>query len=103
MDEPLGAKPCQQSLCDPLFQVQVHGVLGEHAGILEDHRPNRRVAAPVRELLIALAGHAQRVQGGGPARVGRGPPIEGGEGPDRAAVLVPALLERRCTQQLQGA
>ena len=100
---PWARKPRQQPLGDSLLQVQVDGVFAEYAGVLEDHRPDRRNTAPVHELLIGLAGHAQRVQGRGPARVGRGPLVERGEGPDRAAVLVGALLERRRAQQLQRA
>jgi hypothetical protein len=34
----------------------MYGVLGEHARVLEDDRPDRCLAAPVGELLILLAG-----------------------------------------------
>ena len=98
---PWAREPCQQPLRHPLLQVQVDGILGEHAGVSEDHRPDRCVATPVCELLVGLAGHAQCVQGRGPARIGRGPPVKRGEGPDSATFLVPALPEWRSAQQLQ--
>ena len=70
MDEALRAEAGEQALRDPLLEVQVDGVLGEHARVLEDDRPDRRLAAPVGELLVLLAGRAERVEGRGPARVG---------------------------------
>ena len=88
VDEALRAEAGEQALGDALLEVQVDGVLGEHARVLEDDRPDRRLAAPVGELLVLLAGRAQRVEGGGPARVGLGAAVERREGPDRAAVLV---------------
>ena len=56
MDEALRAEAGEQALGDPLLEVQVDGVLGEHAGVLEDDRPDRRLAAPVGELLVLLRG-----------------------------------------------
>ena len=55
VDEPLGAEAREQPLGDALLEVQVHVVVGQHARVLEHDRPDRRLAAPVRELLIALA------------------------------------------------
>ena len=72
--EPLGAEPGQQALREALLQVQVHGVVAEHPGILEDHRPDRRLAPPLGELLAGLAGRAQGVQGGGPTRMEQAAP-----------------------------
>ena len=89
MDEALRAEAREQPLRDALLEVQVDGVLGEHAGVLEDDRPDRRLAAPVGELLVLLARRAERVERGGPARVGLGAPVERREGPDRAAVARP--------------
>ena len=45
VDEALGAEPREQSLGDPLLQMQVHGVVAEHPGVLEDHRSDRRLEA----------------------------------------------------------
>jgi len=42
--------------------MQMHCVLGEHASVLEDHRPDRRLAAPVGNLLVLLSGRTQRVE-----------------------------------------
>ena len=56
MDEPLGAEAAEQPLRDALLQVQVDGVLGQHARVLEDDRPDRRLAAPVGELLARARG-----------------------------------------------
>ena len=61
VDEALRAEAREQPLRDPLLEVQVDGVLGEHAGVLEDDRPDRRLAAPVGELLVLLARRAQSV------------------------------------------
>ena len=100
--EPLGTEPGQQTLREALLQVQVHGVVAEHPGILEDHRPDRRLAPPLGELLAGLAGRAQGVQGGGPSRMEQTVPclparLAGVAGkrrkrPDRLAVFGPPLL-----------
>ena len=55
VDEALGAEPGQQALGHPLLQVQVHRVVAEHPGVLEDHRPDRRLPPPVGQLLVAPA------------------------------------------------
>jgi hypothetical protein len=91
MDEALRAEAGEQALRHALLEVQVDGVVGEDARVLEDHRPDRRLAAPVGELLVLLARRAQRVERGGPARVGRRAAVERREAPDRVAVLVLAL------------
>ena len=57
--------------------MQVHRVVAEHARILEDHRPDRRLAAPVGQLLVAPARRTERVQRRRPARIG--PPRAGRE------------------------
>ena len=67
--EPLGAKPRQQALRHALLQVQMHGVVGEHPGVLEDHRSNGRFLPPFGELLVGLAWGAEGIQGSGPARI----------------------------------
>ena len=81
VDEALGAEPGEQALGDPLFQMQVHGVVAEHPGVLEDHRPDGRLAAPVGQLLVAPARRPQRLRRCRPRRVGSGPAIERREGP----------------------
>ena len=86
MDEALRAEAREQALGDPLLEVQVDGVLGEHARVLENDRPDRRLAAPVGELLVLLAGRAEGVEGRGPARVGLRAAVERREGPDWSAL-----------------
>ena len=103
MDEALGAEAGQQALGHPLLQMQVHGVLGEHAGVLENDRPDRCFATPIGELLVRLPRSAERIEGRGPARVGLRAAIERREGPDPTPCLVRGLGEWLSTQQLQRA
>ncbi len=56
VDEALRAEAGEQPLGNPLLEVQVDGVLGQHASVLEDDRPDRCLAAPVGDLLVLLAG-----------------------------------------------
>ena len=104
MDEALRAEAGQQPLGDALLQVQVDGVLGQHAGVLEDDRSDGRLAAPVGELLVLLARRPERVEGGGPARVGLAP---GGRAAGRSRLggrrSSRLLGERLGTQELEGA
>ena len=102
-DEALGAEAGEQALRDALLEVEMDRVLGEDAGVLEDDRPDRRLTAPVGELLVLPAGRAQRVEGGGPARVGLGAAIEARKAPHGGAMLVAALLEALDAKQFQGA
>ena len=113
--EPLGAEPGQQTLREALLQVQVYGVVGEHPGVFEDHRPDGRFPSPLGKLPAGLAGRAQGVEGGGPARMEQtcSSPVTalaGGIGgsiwrkrPDRLAVLGAPLLQRRGAQQFERA
>src|SRR5439155_11017719 len=56
VNEALGAKAGQQPLGDPLLEVQVNSVLRQHAPVLEDDWPDRRLAAPVGDLLVLFSG-----------------------------------------------
>ena len=103
VDEPLGAKPREQPLRHPLLQVQVHGVVREHPGVLEDDRPDGRLPPPVGEPLAGLAGRAQGVQGGGPARIRVGFAVERRKRPDHSAIIGATLLQRSGAVQLQRA
>ncbi len=76
---------------------------GEHARVFKHDRADRRFAAPVGELLVLLAGRAERVEGRGPARVGHRAAVKRREGPDPAAHLVHGLGERLGAEQLKGA
>ena len=91
MDEALGAEAREQPLGDALLEVQVDGVLGQHACVLEDDRPDRRLAAPVGELLVALARGARSVSSVA-AQLGSvaGAPVERRERPDAAGRARPA-------------
>ena len=51
-------------------------ILAQHAGVLEDDRSDRCLAAPVGELLIAPSGRAKGIEGGGPARIGLRPAVK---------------------------
>src|SRR3990172_10460532 len=82
VNEALRAEAGEQTLRHPLLEVQVDGVLGEDTRVLEDDRPDLRLAAPIGELLVLLAGRAERVDGGGPARVGLRAAVEPREPPD---------------------
>ena len=91
MDKALRTEACEQTLRHALFQVQMDGVFGEHARVLEDDRPDRRLAAPVGELLVLLPGRAESVEGSGPARIGPGRSVERREVPYRVALVVPTI------------
>ena len=101
--ESLGPKARQQTLRHALVQVQVHGVVGEHSGVLEHDRANGSFPPPLGELLVRLAGGAEGIQGGGPARIR--PRLAGKrrKGPDRFAILGAAFVERRGAHPLQRA
>ncbi len=103
VDEALGAEAGEQPLGDALLQVEVDGVLGQDPGVLEDDRADRRLPAPVGELLILLPGSAERVERGGPARVGAARRSSGGKVQTRRPSLVGRLDERLGTQELKGA
>ena len=92
MDEALRAEAGEQTLGDALFQVEVNRVVGEDAGVLEHDGARRFLLTPLGQFLVAAPGTPQGVQRAGPARVGVGLPVQGGEGPDLVAVFVPALL-----------
>src|SRR6266404_3950159 len=83
--------------------MQVDGVLSEYPRVLENDWADRRLAAPVGEVLILLAGRAESVEGRGPARVGLRPAVQWGKGPDPAALIVSGLGERFGAEQLEGA
>ena len=53
-DEALRAEARQKTLSDALTQVQMDGVFGEHAGVLEDDRSDGRLSAPIGKLLVLL-------------------------------------------------
>ena len=55
VDEALGAEPGEQTLGHALPEMQVHGVVAEHAGVFEDDAADGGVAAPVGELLVCPA------------------------------------------------
>ena len=81
----------------------MHGVVGEHPGVLEDHRSNGRFLPPLGEFLVGLAWSAEGIQGGGPARIRLGFAGKRGKRPDCVAVVGAALLQRCGAHQLQGA
>ena len=97
VDEALGGEAAEQPLDDAVLQVQVDDVVVQRAGVLEDDGADRRVAAPFPELLVALAGRAERVHRVGPGRIGALALVEGGELEARRAVLV-----RRVRSGLSG-
>src|SRR5262245_66228356 len=103
MDEALGAKAGEQALGDALLEVQVDGVVREYPCVLEDHGPDRRLPAPVGELLVVLPGRPQRVERSGPARIGRYAPVERRKHVGPAAVLIRRLGKRLGTEDLQRA
>ena len=81
----------------------MHGVVGEHPGVLEDHRSNGRFLPPFGEPLVGLARRAEGIQGGGPARIRLGFSGKRRKHPDCVAVLGVTLLQRCGAHQLQGA
>ena len=104
VDEALRAEARKQALGDPLLEMQMDGVLGEYARVLENDRPDRRLAAPVGELLVLLPGRAESVEGRGPARIGLRAAVERA-GRSRPADRRPSVLldERLGAEELQGA
>ena len=100
---PCERKRDEQPLRDALLEVQVHRLVAENAGVLEDDGADRRLAAPVGELLAGCSGRAQRVERRGPARIGRCPAIERRERPRLPAVAVARLCQRVGAEQLQRA
>src|SRR5437870_7061468 len=102
MDESLGTKSGEQTLSDPLLQMQMDRVLGEHARVLEDDWTDWRLAAPVGDFLILLARLSERVQGSEPTRVRLGTPAQRRKGPDSMACFISGLGERRGAEQFKG-
>ena len=94
MDVALRAKTREQTLGNPLFEMEVDGILGEYARVLKDDRADRCLAAPLSELLVLLAGHAERVEGRGPTRVGCRAAVERGKIPETAPFVIRCLGER---------
>src|SRR5205823_13018806 len=90
-------------LWNPLLEVQVNGVLGQHAGIFKNYRTDRCLATPVGQLLIRFARCAQRVERRGPARIRFCPTVERRERPDSSAVFICRLGQRLYTKELEGA
>ena len=77
--EALGAKACEEALGHPLLQVQVDGVVAEHVGVLEDHRPDGRLAPPVGQPLVPpVARRLQLFLGDLSVRAGPAPPAGSG-------------------------
>src|SRR5687767_10427669 len=68
--------------------MQVNGVLGEHARILENDWPNGRLTPPVGKLLVLLAWSAEAVEGCRPTRVGRRASVEQRKFPDWSTRIV---------------
>ena len=92
VDETLRAEAREQALSDPLLEMQVNSLFGEHAGILEHDRADGRLAAPVGELLVLLAGSTEGVERRGPTRIGLRAAVEPRECPDRPTCSsVPSL------------
>ncbi len=83
--------------------MQVDRILGEHARVLEDDRADRRLAAPVGELLVLLAGRAQRVEGRSPTRIRLRAAIQRGKSPDPAPIIIGGLGERFRSKKLKRA
>ena len=75
-------------MSNPLFKMKVNGVLGEHTCVLENDRPNGRLASPIDELLVLLSGCTEGIEGRCPARVNLGTAIESREIPDWSAGIV---------------
>jgi hypothetical protein len=98
VNETLGAETGEQALSDTLLQMQVDSVLVEYTCVFEDDRSDRRFAAPLGELLVLLAGRAQRVKRVSPAGVGPRSAVKGWENPDRASLFVSSLVKRIGTE-----
>ena len=103
MDEALRAKAREQPLGHSLLKMQVNGILGEHASILENNGPDRRFAAPLGERLVLISRCSEGVERRGPARVGLRSAIEGREVPDRSTCVVTSSHERLGTENLKRA
>ena len=58
VDKALGAEAGEQALDDTLFEVKVDGIVGEDAGVFEDHGADGRGAPPIGERLVGRAGGA---------------------------------------------
>src|SRR5438552_496504 len=82
--------------------MQVNGVLGEHACIFENDRPNGRLASPLGELLILLAWSAECVEGRGPARIGLRAVVERRECPYWPSRVVGPFHEPFGAEELKG-
>ena len=85
-----------------MLQVQVYGVFGQPAGVREHDRAHRSLLPPLGQLLVLLAGRTQRVDGGGPTRVGGHAPAHIGKGPHRAPGAIYDFDERLRATELQG-
>ena len=57
----------------------MHDLIRDDSGVLEDHRPDRRVATPLPETLASITRLAQGVKRGGPSGVGSIALVDRGE------------------------
>ena len=64
VDKALRPEAREQALGNALLEMQVNGVLGEYASVLEDDWPNGRLPAPIGELLVLLAWRADSANSG---------------------------------------
>ena len=104
VDEALRAEAREQPLRDALLEVQVDGLLGQHA--LRPRRRPGRIGASRRQsasFWSLRARGAQRVERRRPARVGRGAAVERREASRPAAVARPSSRERLGAEQLERA
>src|ERR1035438_3303842 len=82
--------------------MQVNCVFGEYARIFENDGPNGRLAAPVSELLVLLAGRTESVERCCPACIGLCPAVEPRESPDRPALFISRFFEPLGTEKFKG-
>ena len=90
VDESLGAEPGEQPPGDALFKMEVDAVVSQASRVLEDDRADRRLLAPLGQLLIAPPRRSQRIERRFPTMLAG----DWRELPDRVAVIVRRRAER---------
>jgi hypothetical protein len=103
VDKALRAEAREQTLGDPLLEMQVNSILGEDARVLENDRTDWCFAAPVGEFLVRLAGCPEGVEGRGPTHVGPRPSVEWRKVPDWLARVVNCFHEWLGAEEFEGA
>ena len=97
VDQALRGEPAEQAPSHAVFEMQVHHVVAEPAGVLEGDGPDGGPAAPFAEALASLPAHPQRIECSPPARIACEHLVIGGKDElaraDRLATIIIDFLD----------